>query len=64
MRVCTARAMAAIDRETIAGGVPARELMERAGRRWPKPPWPCWTRAPEPMATITPRSRLRRRLRP
>ncbi len=31
MRVCTARQMAAIDRETIAGGVPARELMERAG---------------------------------
>lgn len=32
MRVATAREMAAIDRETIAGGVPGEELMERAGR--------------------------------
>jgi len=31
MRVCTARQMALIDRETIAGGIPGRELMERAG---------------------------------
>jgi NAD(P)H-hydrate epimerase len=32
MRVSTAREMAAIDRETIAAGVPGEELMERAGR--------------------------------
>ncbi len=32
MRVVTAREMAAIDRDTIAGGVPGPELMERAGR--------------------------------
>lgn len=32
MRVATSAGMAAIDRETIAGGVPGRELMERAGR--------------------------------
>ena len=32
MRVVTAAAMAAIDRETIEGGVPGLELMERAGR--------------------------------
>ncbi len=32
MRVVTARQMAAIDRETIDGGVPGEELMERAGR--------------------------------
>jgi len=31
MRVCTAKQMAAIDRETIAGGVPGERLMERAG---------------------------------
>jgi NAD(P)H-hydrate epimerase len=31
MRVCTAAQMAAIDRETIDGGVPGAELMERAG---------------------------------
>ncbi|MBE0566522.1 MAG: hypothetical protein IH621_11215, partial [Krumholzibacteria bacterium] len=31
MRVVTAARMAAIDKETIAGGVPALELMERAG---------------------------------
>ncbi len=31
MRVVTAAAMAAIDKETIAGGVPGLELMERAG---------------------------------
>ncbi len=31
MRICTAQQMAAIDRETIAGGVPAERLMERAG---------------------------------
>jgi len=31
MRVTTAAEMAAIDRETIAGGVPGLELMERAG---------------------------------
>ena len=31
MRVCTAKQMAAIDRETIAGGVDGLELMERAG---------------------------------
>lgn len=31
MRVCTAAQMAAIDRRTIDGGVPALELMERAG---------------------------------
>ncbi len=31
MRVCTAAQMAAIDRDTIAGGVPGIELMERAG---------------------------------
>ncbi len=32
MRVCTARQMAAIDRETIDGGVPGAHLMENAGR--------------------------------
>lgn len=32
MRVCTAKQMGAIDREAIDGGVPALELMERAGR--------------------------------
>ncbi|MHB8078925.1 MAG: NAD(P)H-hydrate dehydratase [Candidatus Krumholzibacteriia bacterium] len=32
MRVATAREMAAIDRGTIAAGVPGAELMERAGR--------------------------------
>lgn len=32
MRVCTARQMAAIDRETIDTGTPGLELMERAGR--------------------------------
>jgi len=32
MRVATSAGMAAIDRETIEGGVPGRELMERAGR--------------------------------
>ncbi|MBK7187636.1 MAG: NAD(P)H-hydrate dehydratase [bacterium] len=32
MRVCTAKQMAAIDRAAIDGGVPASELMERAGR--------------------------------
>jgi hydroxyethylthiazole kinase-like uncharacterized protein yjeF len=32
MRVCTSREMAAIDSQTIAGGVPGAELMERAGR--------------------------------
>ena len=32
MRVCTAKQMAAIDRETIAGGVPGERLMERAGQ--------------------------------
>lgn len=32
MRVCTAQQMAAIDRRTIDGGVPALELMERAGQ--------------------------------
>jgi len=32
MKVATARQMAAIDRETIAGGVSGPELMERAGR--------------------------------
>ncbi len=32
MRIVTARQMAAIDRETIDGGVPGIELMERAGR--------------------------------
>ncbi len=31
MRVCTAQQMAAIDRETIAGGLSGSELMERAG---------------------------------
>lgn len=31
MRVCTSRQMAAIDAETIEGGIPGRELMERAG---------------------------------
>ena len=31
MRVCTPAQMAAIDRETIDGGVPSLELMERAG---------------------------------
>ena len=31
MRVCTARQMAAIDRETIAGGIRGDTLMERAG---------------------------------
>ncbi|MCP4574478.1 MAG: NAD(P)H-hydrate dehydratase [bacterium] len=31
MRVCTASQMAAIDRDTIAGGLPGLELMERAG---------------------------------
>lgn len=31
MRVCTATEMAAIDRDTIAAGVPGHELMERAG---------------------------------
>ena len=31
MRVCTAKQMAAIDRDTINGGVPGLELMERAG---------------------------------
>jgi NAD(P)H-hydrate epimerase len=36
MRVVTAAAMAAIDRETIAGGVSGLELMERAGREM------CW----------------------
>ena len=32
MRVCTAQQMAAIDSETIAQGLPAIELMERAGQ--------------------------------
>ncbi len=32
MRVCTAKQMAAIDSETIAGGVPGERLMERAGQ--------------------------------
>jgi len=32
MRVCTATQMAAIDRETIAGGVTGETLMERAGQ--------------------------------
>lgn len=32
MRVCTSRQMAAIDRRTIDDGVPALELMERAGQ--------------------------------
>jgi NAD(P)H-hydrate epimerase len=32
MRLITARQMAAIDQQTIAGGVPGPELMERAGR--------------------------------
>jgi hydroxyethylthiazole kinase-like uncharacterized protein yjeF len=32
MLVCTARQMAAIDRETIAGGIPGEKLMERAGQ--------------------------------
>jgi len=32
MRVCTARQMAAIDRETIAGGIAGERLMERAGQ--------------------------------
>ncbi len=31
MRVCTAGQMAAIDAETIAGGIPGEKLMERAG---------------------------------
>lgn len=31
MKVVTAQQMAAIDRETIAGGIPGEELMERAG---------------------------------
>jgi hydroxyethylthiazole kinase-like uncharacterized protein yjeF len=31
VKVCTSRQMAAIDRETIDGGVPGLELMERAG---------------------------------
>ena len=31
MRVCTAAQMAAIDKETIAGGIDSLELMERAG---------------------------------
>ncbi len=31
MRVCTAKQMALIDRDTIAGGTPGSELMERAG---------------------------------
>ncbi len=33
MRVATAKQMAAIDRETIDGGVPGLELMERAGEQ-------------------------------
>ncbi|MCK9995486.1 MAG: NAD(P)H-hydrate dehydratase [Candidatus Krumholzibacteria bacterium] len=32
MRVCTAKQMAAIDRETIAGGIAGEALMERAGQ--------------------------------
>ena len=32
MRVATAREMSAVDRETIEGGTPGLELMERAGR--------------------------------
>ena len=32
MLVCTARQMAAIDHETIAGGIAGEKLMERAGQ--------------------------------
>ena len=32
MLVCTARQMAAIDREPIAGGISGERLMERAGQ--------------------------------
>lgn len=32
MRICTAGQMAAIDRETIEGGIPGERLMERAGQ--------------------------------
>ncbi len=39
MRVCTAKEMATIDRQTIAGGVEGKVLMERAGRAMAEA---CW----------------------